>query len=106
MRASMHTQTGTLAHTNRCTHLHPFHASQEVLDKKELYKEEYKTIPNRPPKETTAKTYSPFPSGLFLRRGCVYEEAGGIFSFQKSFTQAFPKDLNQVKYSVCFYIVG
>lgn len=107
VQASMHTHMHWSAHTYTHKQVHacaPFCTPQEVLGKKEMHKEEYKTTHNLPPKETTVKTTVHCLS-LFSLGEVVYE-AGSTFSFQKSFTQAFPKDFNQVKNSICFYIVG
>lgn len=88
--ARKHAYSGALACTqrnthrhNRCTHMHSFYASQEILEKKCSKKNIYESTHNLPPKKTTEKTTVHFLP-VFSRAEAVYEEAGDTSSYFSS----------------------
>lgn len=84
--ACKHAYSGTLACTqrnrhrhNRCTYMHSFYASQEILEKKNIYESTH----NLTPKKTTEKTTVHFLP-VFSWAEAVYEKAGDTSSFFSS----------------------
>lgn len=98
--ARKHAYSGALAcaqrnrhRHNRCTHMHSFYASQEILEKKCTKKNIYESTHNLSPKKTAEKTTVHFLS----------------FPEQRLYTRkqvTHPLIFHQVKNSICFYIVG